>query len=378
MRILIAADIFPPQSGGPATYSVLLANELAKLGDEVKIISLNPYSDKKAVNCEVFPVLNKGKVLKYIHYFWLLFKHAKNAEVIYAMGPVNAGLPALLAAKLRKKKLMLKVVGDYAWEQGVQRFNVQESMDEFQKNNSYAWQVNFLRWVERMVARNSNTIIVPSRYLKSIVLSWGAVGHCIQVIYNSSHPSEVCPAEKPLNEKWIVSAGRLVSWKGMDKLIEIMPEIIIKFPEARLKIFGEGPEREDLKAKAARLKLEEFVEIPGNLARRDLLCQIAKAQMFVLNSGYEGLSHLLIEALHCGTPVLASRAGGNQELIVSGKNGELFELNNKEEIKENILKLLANNNLVWSAEEKKIFFEQFSVTAMIKNTREILQGICKH
>ena len=45
MKILIAADIFPPQSGGPATYVVALANELAKKGDIVKIVSLNPESD---------------------------------------------------------------------------------------------------------------------------------------------------------------------------------------------------------------------------------------------------------------------------------------------------------------------------------------------
>ena len=224
-----------------------------------------------------------------------------------------------------------------------------------------------------MVARKSEIVIVPSRYLKGIVLGWGVIGHCIQVVYNSSNPVDVYPVEKPKNEKWIVSAGRLVSWKGMDKLIEIMPEIIIKFPEARLKIFGDGPEMKNLKTKVAELKLEKIVELSGNLARKDLLCKIKMSQMFVLNSGYEGLSHLLIEALHCGTPILASRAGGNSELIISGKNGELFELNNKEEMKAKILKFLANNGLVWSPEEKKIFFEQFSSAAMIKDTREVLK-----
>lgn len=377
MKILIAADIFPPQSGGPATYSVLLANELTKLGDIVKIVSLNPDSDKKAVNCEVFPVFNKGKILRYFHYCWLLCKHAKNADLVYAMGPVNAGLLALIIAKWHKKKLVTKVVGDYAWEQGIQRFGVKEPIDEFQQNDNYSGQVKFLRWVEKFVTRNSDVVIVPSQYLKKIVLGWGVKENNVQVVYNSSNPTDICSAEKPQNEKWIVSAGRLVPWKGMDKLIEIMPDIVNKFPEARLKIFGDGPEMKNLQIKVAELKLEKFVEMPGNLAHNDLLCKIKMAQVFVLNSGYEGLSHLLLEALYCGTPVLASHIGGNPELIFNGKNGDLFELNNKEEIKEKILKLLANNDLVWNAEEKKIFFEQFSVATMIKNTREILEKICK-
>lgn len=377
MRILIAADIFPPQSGGPATYSVLLANELTKLGDVVKIVSLNPDSDKKAVNCEVFPVSRKNKILRYFQYFRLLCKQAKEADLIYAMGPVNAGLPALIVAKRRKKKLAVKVVGDYAWEQGVQRFGVKELMDDFQQDNDYIFQVKILRWIEKFVTRNSDVVIVPSQYLKKIVLGWGVREKNVQVVYNSSNSENTISPEKPTNEKWITSAGRLVLWKGMDKLIEIMPDILIKFPEARLKIFGDGPEIKNLQAKVVELKLEKFVELPGNLAHQDLLSKIKLSEVFVLNSGYEGLSHLLLEALYCGTPILASRIGGNPELIITGKNGDLFELNNKEEIKTKILKLLAHNDLVWNAEEKKTFFEQFSMGMMIKNTREILQRVCK-
>src|SRR3989338_5986709 len=128
MKILIVADIFPPQSGGPATYSVMLANELVKTY-EVTIVSLKPQSDKTSVHCRLFVVPEKSKILKYWHYFWLLFKQAKDADVVYAMGPVNAGLPAMLAAKLRRKRLVTKVVGDYAWEQGVQRFGVKDNID---------------------------------------------------------------------------------------------------------------------------------------------------------------------------------------------------------------------------------------------------------
>src|SRR3989344_7995859 len=103
MKLLIAADIFPPESGGPATYCVTLANELVKLGDEVKIVSLNPNSDRSLVPCSLFLVHFKNKLFRYLEYTWLLFWHAKWADVIYAMGPVNAGFPAYIASKMRAK-----------------------------------------------------------------------------------------------------------------------------------------------------------------------------------------------------------------------------------------------------------------------------------
>lgn len=100
MRLLIAADIFPPESGGPATYAVTLANELWKQGVAVKIVSLNPNSYQSKVQCAVYKVKSHHKFLRYFEYLFLLLKQVTTSDVVYAMGPVNAGLPALVAARL--------------------------------------------------------------------------------------------------------------------------------------------------------------------------------------------------------------------------------------------------------------------------------------
>jgi len=378
MKILIAADIFPPQPGGPATYCVTIANELTKAGDDVRVVSLNPNSDTLAVICRINAVKYKNKVLRYLNYFSLLYKYSKDVDVIYAMGPVNAGLPALIISKLRNKRLATKIVGDYAWEQGVQRFDVKESMDEFQERSKHKIGVRFLRWIQKLVAYKSTNVIVPSIYLKRIVTGWGLSGHCVQVVFNSSHFEDVGLVDKPENEKWIVSAGRLVPWKGMGILISAMPDVLKKYPNAKLKIFGDGPEMDNLKSKVAELKLEGAVDLLGAVDRKNLLCNINSADVFVLNSGYEGLSHVILESLYVGTPVLTSNIGGNPELIIPGKNGNLFPLNDKETIKKMILEFLGNNNLSWGEQEKEKFFKQFSLDSMIKNTREALQNICKN
>jgi len=366
MKILIAADIFPPQSGGPATYVVALANELAKKGDIVKIVSLNPESDAGAVSSGVVAVKNKNKLLRYLEYLYLLWKNAKDAEIIYAMGPVNAGFPALITAKLTGKKLVTKIVGDYAWEQGVQRFGVKDLIDDFQVKNNYSFWVKLLKWIEKKVAQNSSLVIVPSLYLKGIVVGWGLSVHCVSVVYNEVEYVPVNPIEHK-DEKWVVSVGRLISWKGMDTLIEIMPDLLKKIHNLKLKIVGDGPVIEDLRKKVKDLNLENSVELTGNLSKEKASVYMASADVFVLNSGYEGYSHVLIEAHNQGAPVLASRAGGNAEVVAGDA---LFEYNNKEEIKE---KILANINTPKREPMKHGFLRH----NMIDETRQILQSLCK-
>lgn len=382
--VLIAADIFPPESGGPATYAVTLAKGLSEQGIKVKIVSLTPGSDPtKAPPGTLFAVTAKNKIGRYAQYFRLLFKQARSADVVYAMGPVNAGLPAWLAARLSGKKFVVKVVGDYAWEQGVLRFGVTDGVDEFQKHQEkYRWPVQLLVAIERFVARRADKIIVPSKYLKGMVNGWRVPEDRIDVIYNSiEFGQEVPAAAKPVVEKWIVSVGRLVPWKGMAALIEIMPEILKAIPSAKLKIIGDGPEMACLKSKIEQLNLVAAVELPGNLSREKTLSYIKSADVFVLNSGYEGLSHVLLETAKLGVPILASRAGGNPEIV---SDESLFIFNDAKQIESKVATVLAREAEstsrpaeIMSTEGNAVSVEEFSAAAMINRTDNVLKSLCK-
>ena len=59
--------------------------------------------------------------------------YGRNADIIFAQDPVSVGFPAACAAKILRKKFLLKIVGDYAWEQGMQRFGISDLIDEFQR-----------------------------------------------------------------------------------------------------------------------------------------------------------------------------------------------------------------------------------------------------
>lgn len=368
MKILIAADIFPPESGGPATYVVQFANEMKKRGHEIQIISLNPFSDESKVDCPLFKVRESSKIGKYFQYISLLFKHAKETEIIYAMGPVNAGLPAFLVSALRNKKLAVKVVGDYAWEQGIQRFGVKELVDEFQ-TKKYGTQVEVLRWVQRLVVQKAQVVITPSIYLKNMVVGWGAEN--VSVVTNAVSFQKAESIAKPSNERWIVSVGRLVPWKGFSVLIEVIKELKSEFPQLRLKIIGEGPEKDKLKAQMQNES--SYMELLGNLSRENTFGAIASSDIFILNSAYEGMSHVLLEALYLKRNILASKSGGNSEVIQHEKNGLLFEYNNKEEIKEKMRMVLKGE---WKAEFSENITHTYSIQKMIESTQELLQTLC--
>ena len=346
MKLLIAADIFPPESGGPATYCVTLANELVKCGDEVRIVSLNPESDCSRVSCNLYPVTYKNKLLKYLQYFWLLLKHAKGVDVIYAMGPVNAGLPALIVSWLRRKKFVVKVVGDYAWEQGQILGLIKDEIEEFQ-SNEYKGKIGML---------------------KKMAIGWGASENKIKKIHNAVQlPFDICSVEKPLGERWIVSVGRLVPWKGVEGIMRAVKELSL--PDIRLKVVGDGPELGHLERLRDDLGLGEIVEFLGNIPHDSALNYMAAADLVALNSGYEGLSHTLLEARFLGRPAIASRVCGNPEVLPTDC---LFPWNVVSELRNAIAVMLARPVEPILPEFAIIFsFEQ-----MINDTKKELQDIC--
>lgn len=378
MKIVLAADIFPPESGGPATYVVALGNKLAQpeYAHTVRIVSLNPNSDQTKALCPVYTVRSKHKMLRYLHYFFLLFKHGKDADVIYAMGPVNAGFPAYLAARVRRKRCVVKVVGDYAWEQWQNRGNPFVSLETFQ-TMSLTGSIARLRNIERWVCGRADLVIVPSQYLRRIVIGWGVESNNVQVIYNAVDVASPSPVSKPKGEQWVVSVGRLVPWKGMETLIEVMRGLIEKYPRIRLKIIGDGPEFASLQSKVKSFKLEDIVALLGSLSREETLAYMVAADVIVLNSAYEGLSHVLLEALSLRRPVVASRCGGNPELITDGRNGYLFSYNDIYAIAKSIEKIIAGGAFHSSGFEEGRE-KEFSLETMFARTMDVLRGEKNH
>lgn len=372
MKVLLAAEIFPPDIGGPATYTVKLANALIKHGNQVEVVCYSTENQQDDFQFKVHRIIrSKFKLPHYYKYEKTLEKLASNFDVIYAMGPVGSGKSAMKVAKKLNKKLIVKVVGDYAWEQAQGAGKTNLLLDDFQKEK-FSGKIGMLQKIERTVCQNANRVIVPSQYLKKIVSGWGVSEENIEVVYNSKDIDH--KIENQSSQNTIISVGRLVSWKGFDTLIKIIAELDKDGVDLNLNIFGKGPDLERLNKLIADLKLEKKVSI-NHIAQNEVALKLANAQMFVLNTGYEGLSHAILEAMATGTPVIASNLGGNPELITDDENGILFEYNNKEQIKEAILKLHNDPELRQKfADNSKHKLQNFTFEKMINDTIKVLRN----
>lgn len=379
MKVLIATGIYPPDIGGPATYTVSLAKELAKLGHKVTVIT---YTDDSRANTRgdwrLVTVSRRWPLLlRYRFYQIKVWWYGLGMDCIYAQDSVSAGLPAMIANWFLWKPFVLKVVGDYAWEQGQNKYGVRDDLNTFQ-HKKYSWKIELLRWIEKTVARHATKIITPSQYLKTIVEQWGIPQSKISVVYNAYDAAAVVVTKQPdKTEEIIMSVGRLVPWKGLDTLIELMPQILKVRPNAKLVIAGDGPFRKQLEETITANHLEGKVILRGRLAHEQLLDELSRASVFVLNSSYEGLSHQILEAQALKIPCAVSRVGGNPEVIENDKTGLLFEYN-KETIKDAILKLLENPEYSKRlADEAYRNLEKFNFERMIKETIKVLASTLK-
>ena len=298
MKVLLTTGLYPPEIGGPATYSKLLADELPERGVEVVVL---PFST----------VRHLPRGIRHVMYFLRCVRAARQCDVIFAQDTVSVGFPSVLAARVIGKKFLVRVPGDYAWEQARQRYGVKDSIDTFQ-TKKYAWQIEQLRQMQQFVVRNATRVIVPSEYLKKMVRGWVHDPTSVVRVYNGIELPVAYeePAIRP-SGFLVITIGRMVPWKGMEELVRI----VAKEPAWQLVFVGDGPERQRLESRVQQLGITSRVHFMGELPRAQALGWARVSDVFVLNSDYEGLSHVLVEVASLGVPVLASSAGGNAEVV---------------------------------------------------------------
>ncbi len=323
MKILINTGLYPPEIGGPATYAVLVEEALKSRGHYVRVLAFRAVRRYPSVVRHLFYFLKTVRLL-----FW--------ADIVLAQDTVSVGLPSVIACKLMNKPIVIRVPGDFAWEQGVQRFGVKENIDDFQKKE-YGFRVETLRRIQQFVVRRADFVITPSDYFLHLVRGWGVKNSKSQRIYNGvSVPKDISP--KDFHKPTIISAGRLVPWKGFDLLIRSIREI-----NADLIIIGDGEDRKRLEGLVVENGVSGKVRFAGSLPRGEVLSHIAGADLFVLPSSFESFSFQLVEAMMLGAAVVALEAGNMNEIIENGENGILIGKDKAGELSGVLNDLLGND-----------------------------------
>ena len=382
-NIIIASGIFSPDIGGPASYALTIASRLA-ISRKVTVVTYSSVWASQTdsnLSFRVIRVWSKWpKGIKHVIYVIKILMEARKCKVIFALNAVSAGIPARFAARVFKRKFIVKIVGDTAWERAIGQGKTSLLLNDFQKVKRSGW-VRILHRLQFEVCKGAHTIIVPSEYLSGIVEGWGIPREKIKVIYNGSDfkasllSKEEVRKNLGLTGNILFTWGRLVPWKGFRMLIKIMPKLAEINPFFKLVIVGSGPDKLILETIVKNLKLERKVILVGKKNLKEVAEYLAAADIAILNSGYEGFSHQILEAMIAGVPLITTNAGGNKEIIHQGENGIMVKYNDEFNLIE-VIRAVWNNPEMqehFIAEGKKTA-SHFSVEKMFDETVALLQS----
>ncbi len=320
-RLLVATGIFHPEAGGPATYLYRLLPQLQQRGWDIRLLT---YGDAP-VDGYPYQVQRVPRVflpLRLWRYNRAVRPLLRWCDLVYTH---MVDLPLWGD---RHAPRVLKVVGDQAWERAVRSGWVPPTtdIDRFQVER-YSFQAEFFKRSRARQVRAMDGVIVPSEYLRRMVIGWGVAPEKVKVIYNALPPELERPMRTqtearaelnlPQDAPLLLTVARLTAWKGVDHLITALKQV----KDVHLLVAGDGPERARLEQLAA--PLQKRVHFLGRVPHERILLYMRAADYVALYSGYEGLSHTLLESLYVGTPVIASDKGGNPEVVQHEVNGLL-------------------------------------------------------
>ncbi|HEX3053743.1 MAG TPA: glycosyltransferase family 4 protein [Aggregatilineaceae bacterium] len=375
MRIFVATGIFHPEPGGPATYLYHILPAIQAYGHEVHLLTFGdapiagyPYPVRRVPRR-----FSPRRMADYARAAW---PEIRRADLVFIH---SLGLPLIGA---NRKPRVVKVVGDLAWERAVNKGWIPPTtdIDEFQQRR-YAWRVRLVQSQRAREVQQMDHIIVPSQYLRTMVIGWGAPPQHVQVIYNSISPQHRTSSlsrdearqqlgldDAPL----LLYSGRLTAWKGVDHVIRALRQV----PNVRLLIAGDGPEEGALQALAKSINIADRIHFLRRVSRDQLAIYYRAADYTILYSGYEGLSHVLLESLMAGTPVIASDKGGNPEVVRHGENGLLVPYVALDALIATIQAAIASDQQARLAAQTGNGLERFAWNTMVEQTVAALEGVC--
>ena len=248
----------------------------------------------------------------------------------------------------------------------------------------------FYFWAEKFTARFKNKIICVSEYDRQVALKYNiAPTEKLITIHNginNCHSGLEPESRANLHEQisglrvkpamtgnlLIGSIGNLYKTKGFEYFIEAA-KIIEQNQNSKIKfiIIGEGSERSHLEKLIKKYSLKNNFILAGQIDQAARL--LPALDIYVCSSVKEGLSYTLIEAMQAGRPIVATRAGGNPELIEDGLTGLISPAQNAKALAEKIKTLLNNKTLALKLGQngKAKALAEFGLEKMVEATRKI-------
>ena len=370
LKICVLTSGFPRYEGDPSANFILsLSKELIKW--KLAVFVLAPHAPK-VKRSEEFDGI---KVYRFSYFFPLGLQ-----KLCYGSG-IPANVRHSLLAKLQLpfffffqlfsliwliKKEKINIVNSH-WmvAQGlngalVRKFSGIRHINTVHSAGLFALKrVPFGRYIARFIVRNSDHIITVSSFVKSNLDE--LVGYDTKAIVcpmgidtNTFVPKDQAVLREKYNmkEKYILLfVGRLVEKKGVQYLIDAMRIVRNELPDLKLLIAGTGNLERQLKEKVSKSNLSSYVSFLGAVKHEDLIDYYNICDLLVLPSIFDKYGHtetlgmVILEAMSCGKPVIASNIGGIPESVKDAHNGLLTIPKNPADIADKIVKAFTQFDL---------------------------------
>jgi len=241
------------------------------------------------------------------------------------------------------------------------------------------------RLLVRLTYRVADRVIAVSGGVKDGLIKFFCIPKdIVSVIYNRVDLENIrFLSTKTVNKPWfngkstliIIAVGRLAEQKGFPFLIQAFSMVEKDIEQARLVIVGEGDERKNMEGLITKLGLKDKVALMGY--QQNPYKFISKSDVFVLSSLYEGFPNVLMEAIACDVPVVATRCpSGPEEIIIDGVNGYLVPVGDVDALSDVISKLLKDASLRSRLATKgRELAEDYKMEKMVAEYEKVLDEV---
>lgn len=312
MNIGLLIGRFPPDIVGGAELQIKsLATELAKSGHKVTVFTRRyhrrPYSEVQdgylIRRRDELPIAGFRMIWDIVPLIWQLARHHPQVDVLLCYQILNSGLIGMLAQALLGIPMVLSIRGSKAYRLRDSRFQY---------------------LVVPSILSQARRVVVQSQHIMEDMLEQLQLAGENKLAESVLRKTVVIPngislenARRSQGRK-IIYVGRLIKGKGVADLINGMKEL----PEYELIIVGDGPEREHLESISRGMP----VTFTGLVVPSQVREYLQQARILVLPSYSESFPNVIMEAMACGVPVVATRTGGIPDLVHHSDTGYLFEI----------------------------------------------------
>ena len=338
MNICMICGEFPPNCGGQGNYVYYLSKKLIQKGHEITVITRGSWRKTFNENVDNINVYRTRFLPTYPfhiqpHGFFVnrLFKSMNSKfDIVHFHSPIIPLVQTTLPS----------IVTEHGTAKGfIENLELKDVFSLVQKIFSRMYIS-----IDRKVLNSADKVTsVSDLCAKELKRDYGIKE--VDVVQNGVDTSHFIPNSGGREDKFVLYTGALVTKKGVIDLIKSAEYVCGKYPDIEFILTGKGPLEKHLKKLTHELGINKNFSFVGYVSQEKLLKYYQDASIYVLPSYYEGLPTVVLEAMSCELPVVATPVGGIPEVIQNGKTGFLVPPRNPKKLADTILKLLENGDL---------------------------------